>query len=169
VKHWLLNVLAAVSLMLCVASAGLWQRSASHTDQIMWRVGGVGFAVASSAHIGGLFLERAQQPYPASTRGWSYIASDETVDVRSMEHFYGALGFGLGHGTGSFVAYVGVALPVWAVVAGSGFCAWRFYRLSRSSLRPPGSCARCGYDLRATPDRCPECGAIPSTPAEVRA
>jgi rubrerythrin len=36
---------------------------------------------------------------------------------------------------------------------------FRFKRLSQS--RRENQCAVCGYDLRATPERCPECGRVP--------
>lgn len=54
--------------------------------------------------------------------------------------------------------------PMWFCVAifavlPSGVAA----RWTRSRLRRrEGFCSKCGYDMRATPQRCPECGAIPT-------
>lgn len=61
-----------------------------------------------------------------------------------------------------------VVVPYWFLLAcfvmPSSFTALRM--LTRC-LRPPGwqherHCRRCGYDLRATQNRCPECGTVPS-------
>ena len=57
-------------------------------------------------------------------------------------------------------------VPDWAVIAAFGVLpiVWIFTAARRLVPRKKdgGSCcAVCGYDLRATPDRCPECGTIP--------
>jgi hypothetical protein len=40
------------------------------------------------------------------------------------------------------------------------FVALTMARLRRNSAVDATACLRCGYDLRATPDRCPECGTV---------
>jgi len=59
-----------------------------------------------------------------------------------------------------------VWIPHWFLVLAFGFypAVWLLFRARRNRGGREGmKCARCGYDLRATPDRCPECGTVPTT------
>jgi hypothetical protein len=49
---------------------------------------------------------------------------------------------------------------VGGAVCGSYLAIAKWHGLQTQWRRKHHECVRCGYDLRATPDRCPECGAV---------
>ena len=57
-----------------------------------------------------------------------------------------------------------LAVPWWCLIAVMGSGATGLYAKALQSRRRAAAslCPACGYDLRATPDRCPECGRIPT-------
>ncbi|HEY2588141.1 MAG TPA: zinc ribbon domain-containing protein [Tepidisphaeraceae bacterium] len=61
-----------------------------------------------------------------------------------------------------------VFVPVWLLSAGLGLMpATAAVALFRRSRQADGHCSACGYDLRASTDRCPECGApVPAMAGE---
>jgi hypothetical protein len=58
-----------------------------------------------------------------------------------------------------------VVVPWWLPTAGFSalplYMIVRHWRRARFRRLHPELCVRCGYDLRATPQRCPECGGVP--------
>jgi hypothetical protein len=91
-----------------------------------------------------------------------------TYSVKQQNIGYGFLGVGkdqmfMGrNGLPHLVVghFAKVTIPFWAVAALFGLFTVLFMlaRLIRWRRRSRGVCAVCGYDLRASPDRCPECG-----------
>jgi hypothetical protein len=56
-----------------------------------------------------------------------------------------------------------VTVPFWPLTLVSAIAPalWTVGRVRRCCARRRNHCVACGYDLRATPARCPECGALP--------
>ena len=116
---------------------------------------------------------------PVTAATFRVVGDDSGFYPNGEPYYYGFMhlgfragGFGLFYAD-SFKEDPGIpfaVLPVlWTVVliAGIGLLGWLLLHRYPAYLK--GRCKKCGYDLRATSDRCPECGTVPrATPMKMR-
>jgi hypothetical protein len=71
--------------------------------------------------------------------------------------------------SGRLIRFYTLGLPHWLFIVLFASCLAlpvnRWFRLGRCARL--NRCPICGYDLRATPDRCPECGTVPAPKKEI--
>ena len=176
-RRRLFNLAAAVSLVLCVSAVAMWVRSHYRFDNICYgsrldpRVGQRFWYLSSGS--GYLCYHRDFSSVPRWTAGWSVTASPIAglpVDLPSIVRTSGREWHGFGYLSRESVTrgatpqtrrWFALLAPHWSVFAlFTSLPLWWTCLYGRKLYRRRcGRCPRCGYDLRATPDRCPECGA----------
>jgi hypothetical protein len=187
--RWMLHLLTLLSLLLCLATVSTWIRSyfafselfqARHcrmVDQKNLRYSIYMLYLSKGAfEYGNAWYDISDVPLiqsllPTGTSSWQFSHSDDggvlyiSAPAGSIAGI--AIAFTLPSPIRGQVAQVDARLPYWVLFATFSFLPiiWigRFIRQrARDQLKAGGCCLRCGYDLRATPDKCPECGNIPT-------
>lgn len=164
---------AGSSLVRCLVMVGLWARSYRAVDFLTWRVVDrepTGFREGGLESVHGS-VHLAYLSSPASLRasepaGLVY----ERIDAGNVRMPRGTLArrWGFGHdrmANAAGLSYRSVWVPHWllAMVTAALPGAWLVRRAKLRTRRRRlrlGLCPACGYDLRATPGQCPECGAV---------
>jgi hypothetical protein len=185
-KRRLFTVLAALSLLLCIATGVMWIRSHWYNDgqQLYlprdWRIGCLTVQGTFS-----IWIERVVGPNPNApddkpafpvwgVHRYSLRLEPWLVNGGTSDASFGRV-FGFEHlGFWKLLEYTDggigenwvIETPLWFVCVLAAVVpilyGWRKF-LRRSRLRH-AQCIACGFDLRATPDRCPECGTVPMSP-----
>ena len=148
----LFTLMAALSLIVCMASIVLWKRSYQATDIMDTPIGEhreVGF-VTWSGRVRIVYAMSEKSPFWTE---WSVQSSvvDQMHQPFDVEQEDGNI-------------YIrAITLPFWFLVLITvPIPAVEIARRIRKRKLGIGQCTSCGYDLRASPDRCPECGAAPA-------
>src|SRR5665213_49117 len=182
-----ITFISAVSLVLCLASGAMWIRSYRASDILTfhenrWRNGhfseAVGFGVNSDS--GGVLLYHLHRKVMFPAGEYDALIDGANLEYRGFGRYsfceppngypymrdyrgWGAMGFGFFSGAPNnplVAAFVYndqfIVLPFWFFTV----CFAMLPLTLKLAPRKPahGKCATCGYDLRATPNRCPECG-----------
>jgi hypothetical protein len=172
-RHIILNALTLFSLLLCVGMVVLWARSywytymeitcISPTTDVTVAAGTSGFYV----HID--VLKRPNHE-SWSFHFYSYLTREGEYGSARMwwkPTIFNRLGFSGAGGPPEAMQpprriYVWVIVPFWALTLAAGLLPTLWLRRRILYRSRTGHCTVCSYDLRATPDRCPECGAVPT-------
>lgn len=173
-KRRLFNTLSALSLLLCVAIVVLWVRSYWAEDIVEHctpQQGSVGYwGVVAASDNGSVAVGNFGSPDPQQPGGWSlaglrYTRFRAVYGVTVFKPGTTLLGFGCRYVFNSPRVYLRqIILPHWVfvLVIAALPVLWINSHLRRRRRRKQGLCLVCGYDLRASKERCPECGtAIP--------
>ena len=178
-KRRLLNVMTLLSLLLCMAAAALWVRSYWVFDdvQLTPRRGVTyraavrpGLIVLSRTVLTGrttdVFSDDFDRPpgWSAQSRPRAGTGSPFTAEgSRPIIQWAGFdyLARDVSRPRFGTLAFRRIVVPVWlpflltAILPVRRGWSWARRRTGHVGDR---RCSSCGYDLRATPDRCPECG-----------
>jgi hypothetical protein len=178
------NAAAAGSLVLCVATVALWVRGARREPGVRGAyVSGAAFYAQATTHkhvlsfdlVAGTHWPRMRAAhYPTLGPGFGVVRRGEygrhPGDLPPLPlnaAFSGVSVSGamwLRTAPAVRVRVVTVAVHHWLILIGSAVSAVGFRKVA--TRRPkPGLCPACGYELRATPDRCPECGRVAAAAA----